>query len=440
MPRWNAMNNAYGFLLESINDTATSFTFDGIASLPTPPFKLSIDDEIMEVGSTDLNTDTISSVVRGVEGTTAATHDLSARGSVRFTADMYLDIVDYVNINVETLSDDKTLTNNDVMYQFLNPDSTNRTITLPSDASVGKIFKIFNTQALTTGLETYLAVYYDSIKLDSIYNTNFQIYIFDGTNWIDGDRVNYVTVGYSDNHGTRLGQSAVGMDWGVGVGNESDGSYYGVGVGNLSDGSEGGAAVGNEANGSNSGTAVGAYSDGSYSGTALGKHASTNNQNYAIAKGYYSICERWNEETKSSDGAETTKYSYSTLAWHGSTTDAVQTEIFLGGVADKRATVLAQSAFGFSLYITALNDADGKAKRWKVEGLIKRDASDNTSLISTVTKTVIAQSDTGGVGTDTWDIVITANDTEEALKVEVLGEVSKNIKWICRGELEEVRN
>ncbi len=327
----------------------------------------------------------------------------------------------FFSLNSEVLVADKVLTKTDATYQYLDPGSLDRIISLPSDASKGRVFVIKHNGEYNSG--NYLSIKDNGTEIERIYSGVIKTFILDGINWVSGENC----TGDDDYRSSN-----------VAVGAYSDGSLTGVAVGGSSKGASSGTAIGYAADGSNSGVALGRNAKGYDYGVALGRNASSNGKNYAIAKGYYSRAERWNEEVKSADGSIATKYSYSTLAWIKETLDDTQREIFLGNTADKRCTVYPRSGFGFSLYITAVNYVDGKGKRWKMEGLIKRDGSNNTALIGTVTKTIIAQSDTTG-GTQNWDVIVTADDTNEALKIEVKGEASKTIRWIVRGEIEEVR-
>jgi hypothetical protein len=392
----------------------------------------------------------------------------------------------FFSFNSEVLTGDKVLTKTDDTCQYLDPGSANRIITLPNDAATGKVFVIRHNGDYNSSY--YLTTKQGATILDRIYAGTIKKFIWDGTNWVSGEngtsendnKYKNVAAGYAANssdEGAAVGCSADGSIKGAAVGRTADGSNYGAALGSYVTGSTYGAAVGYSAYGSTYGTALGSYADGStygnavgydakgssygaalgsyaeatvygvaigyYAngsnyGAAIGSNATTNGKKYAFAKGYYSKAERYNEEVKSCDGANITKYSYSTLSWQVETINSTQSEIFLGGITSQRAILLPSSAFGFSLYITALNNADGKAKRWKIDGLIKRDGANNTVLVGTVTKTVIAQSDTTG-GTENWDVIVSADDTNEALKIEVKGEASKTIRWIVRGEIEEVR-
>jgi len=89
MPRLKAANNARTTLSQSIDATATSFTVNDASIFPSPPFRITIESEIMEVGAKDNVTNTFSSVQRGLEGTTATSHSNGVPVENRLTAGTY---------------------------------------------------------------------------------------------------------------------------------------------------------------------------------------------------------------------------------------------------------------------------------------------------------------------------------------------------------------
>ena len=82
-------NNARSNLAAGIGASDTSLTVttgDGAKFPSNTPFRISIDNEIIEVGA--VSSDTFSSLTRGVEGTTAAAHSAGAIVELRITADI----------------------------------------------------------------------------------------------------------------------------------------------------------------------------------------------------------------------------------------------------------------------------------------------------------------------------------------------------------------
>lgn len=87
MPRLNAANRARTKLDETIDDAATSFAVVDPSQFPPPPFLVSIEDEIIEVGAVD-NGEFVD-VLRGQEGTVAEMHEKGVSVENRLTAGMY---------------------------------------------------------------------------------------------------------------------------------------------------------------------------------------------------------------------------------------------------------------------------------------------------------------------------------------------------------------
>ena len=105
-------------------------------------------------------------------------------------------------------------------------------------------------------------------------------------------------------------------------------------------------------------------------------------------------------------------------------------EMFLDG-SSARLTLVDQDAWLFKVYIIARRqDANNEGAAWEFTGAIDRNGS-TTALIGTRQKNIIAN-DSG------WDAEVSADDTNESLKIEVTGENSKTIWWVARIELTEV--
>jgi hypothetical protein len=97
MARLKAKNMAGTTLTADITNTATSFGVVNASLLPDCPFRVTIYSpdpqvtayEIVEVGAKDDVANTVSSVQRGLEGTTAIAHSAGAYVEVKWTAEMY---------------------------------------------------------------------------------------------------------------------------------------------------------------------------------------------------------------------------------------------------------------------------------------------------------------------------------------------------------------
>jgi len=89
-------------------------------------------------------------------------------------------------------------------------------------------------------------------------------------------------------------------------------------------------------------------------------------------------------------------------------------------------------AYGFRGSVVAFK-SNGDASYWYVSGLLKR-VSGTLSLVGSVTKTVVAQD----AGASTWDIAITADDTNKLLQLQVTGQAASVINWSAELVLNEV--
>ena len=87
MSRLNAANNAQSLLDGGISDTDVSMTVLDGSVFPEPPFLITIEDEIIEVGAKSGNV--FSSMLRGREGTVAVAHAGGVEVQNRMTSGMY---------------------------------------------------------------------------------------------------------------------------------------------------------------------------------------------------------------------------------------------------------------------------------------------------------------------------------------------------------------
>ena len=207
-------------------------------------------------------------------------------------------------INVETLSGDKTLTpGTDAIYQYLDPNGADRTITLDTtNSTAGDRFVIRNDGTYTSSYKLKIQQG-TTCCLGFIYTQHEMEWIFDGTNWVSQeDKYNYnVSYGYYAEaynigtafgyypiayvRGVAVGYEARGYNYGVGVGYRANGGNYGTAVGYIANGSSYGVSVGYNANGSNYGIAVGMISKGNSYGVGIGYYA--NGQNKGLSIGFY---------------------------------------------------------------------------------------------------------------------------------------------------------
>lgn len=144
----NAANKARTALSGAITATATSFSVEDASSFPKPPFAITVEDEIMEVGTVSGNT--FSNVTRGLEGTVAVAHEQGAPVENRFTAGTYNRMVDSFNEQkVKVIKVEQELNNFKTTLQQININQEAKQkvsgydiITIPKNAANGQVSDI----------------------------------------------------------------------------------------------------------------------------------------------------------------------------------------------------------------------------------------------------------------------------------------------------------
>jgi hypothetical protein len=116
---------------------------------------------------------------------------------------------------------------------------------------------------------------------------------------------------------------------------------------------------------------------------------------------------------------------FNAIYWGGQTTNATATVLNLDATATNRFTIAANTALAVDILLVARRS--DTADKWLVARRflgIRRDGSNNTSLIGSV-EVLSDQSS----GSPTWTFALTADDTNEALQLEVTGAASETIQW-----------
>ena len=358
-------------------------------------------------------------------------------------------------IEFDTLTGDETLrVSQDSLYQYINPNGADRNIYLDTTgAKIGNKFIIRNDENYSSNIR--IRIWDMATSIDYISSMSMRTYTFNGNNWVAGDNAtgisqySNVALGYnarasgkgvavgsdviSTSGGASVGFGAYGSDDGAAVGYYSNGYSFGVAMGYASYGQNYGVGLGSHAQGDHYGTALGYYAIGNYNGVAIGYHTRSQ-ENNSIAKGSYSKCERYNEEWKCADGAAINKYGYGEVDWFAELDTSTTTEIFLGGVASNRFTILAKSVVTFSILVSALDTITGDGAGYKIEGAIKRDAAnDSVSIVGSVTKTVLAEDDAS------WDVNVSADNVNKALIMTVASDTTNTVRWNAEMTYSEAR-
>lgn len=208
-------------------------------------------------------------------------------------------------------------------------------------------------------------------------------------------------------------ESSTCITWGSGNTNDAD------------DNGDGHHAVGGKGN-----TATGAYyglmigssnttPDGQHGWITLGKEVALGDQCGQAQGAIQTAAEKI---TTDGDAMLVTHY-----CMRGQTTNNTSTQINNGGSTNFK--LAANTTYLVVAYVSGRKAGDaGQSAAYRLEAVIKRDGSDNTTLGTTgVTKTVLNE-DTGVTG---YDATIVADDTNEAFAVKVTGDTGHNVNWVA---------
>jgi hypothetical protein len=157
--------------------------------------------------------------------------------------------------------------------------------------------------------------------------------------------------------------------------------------------------------------------------------------NYSTVSGGYSTkATRYGEVAHAAGRfAQPGDAQHSTFVARKNTTNATaNVELFLDGSA-QRMTLTAETTWTFDIKLSAYNDTDNTTAWWIIRGGIRRDAANNTSLIGSL----IEERDYEGTMSGT-SAAVTADDTNESLKIAVTGLASKNIRWVAVVDVAQV--
>jgi hypothetical protein len=262
--------------------------------------------------------------------------------------------------------------------------------------------------------------------------------------------LNSTVFGYNasaDDNSCAFGYGATAQNLGVGpsyaVGyNAQATSGNSIALGANATADSGSIAIGYAATSSGGGIAIG-YGAIAYGGIAIGMNANATAGNgialgfgatasAGVAIGAYSATSRWGELNHSADLSSPMHHGWGSVSWFGTTVNATLTELFLDG-SSSRCIVAAASAFHFDMLVVAYDNADGVAAGWNIVGCINRDGT--LTLSSTATEVF----STNPASTAAWNVVVSADNTNNSLEVQVQGAASTTIKWCARAELSELR-
>lgn len=119
------------------------------------------------------------------------------------------------------------------------------------------------------------------------------------------------------------------------------------------------------------------------------------------------------------------------------TSSATPTELFLNGTAaTQRLVIPNNSVVTFSILIAARRtDATGGGASYRIEGGIRKDAAAaSTTFIGTPSRSILGETNVS------WDVTVSADATNGALRIMVTGEAAKTIRWVATVHTCEVTN
>lgn len=111
--------------------------------------------------------------------------------------------------------------------------------------------------------------------------------------------------------------------------------------------------------------------------------------------------------------------------WNNTTTGTWSLLYIDGDVETQQLTTVTNGAYALQIMILAHQNDDGYCKSWVVEALALNNGDTLTILDST--KNVIGQTDSSNE--DDWDVRVTADDVNDIIQIEVVGENGVDIHW-----------
>lgn len=149
---------------------------------------------------------------------------------------------------------------------------------------------------------------------------------------------------------------------------------------------------------------------------------------YSIATGRYATANHYCEMAR----ASTSIGQYGTLTYGQQTGNATPTEIYLDG-SSERFSIASGTTYWIEVTAIALSTATGDSKQWTGNILIKN-VSGTTSAVGTTAMSSVH----GNASLAASSIAITADNTNDGLKVEVTGVAATTINWFVKAKYVKV--
>jgi hypothetical protein len=177
----------------------------------------------------------------------------------------------------------------------------------------------------------------------------------------------------------------------------------------------GAAAIGGSSSAGNDAFSGGFGATSTNQGTAIGRSTNASAAN-SVAVGYL---------ITSSLRAQFSAAPFAAIYWGGQTTNATPLILNLDATATNRFTIAANTALIADIFIIARISDNTKFLSARRSVAIYRDNANVTALIGNVQTLGNDQS----FGSPTWSIALTADNTNEALQLEVTGATSETVNW-----------
>ena len=117
---------------------------------------------------------------------------------------------------------------------------------------------------------------------------------------------------------------------------------------------------------------------------------------------------------------------------HGQTTNATETEIYIGGVSGSRIPVASNATIFYEANIVARRtDAPNESAGWELQAVVDN-FSGTTADVGDVYEIAAARDDTS------WQVDVRGDDTNDAIGVWVTGAAGKTIRWTAVVQTMEV--
>jgi len=230
---------------------------------------------------------------------------------------------------------------------------------------------------------------------------------------------NSTVAGGTSNHAYNASTTVGGGDT-----NEASGMYSTIAGGHTNTASNENAAVAGGANNTASGPS--SFISGGNGNIASATFATVPGGQFGLATHFGEMAYA-NGRFSATGDAQT-----STYVLRNTTANNTPTELFLDG-ASSRLTIATNRVLTFDILVVGVNVNNGNAAGYRLAGVIKN-IGGITSFIGTPNQVILGEDAAG------WDATVVADNTNDALVVQVTGVPMANIRWVATVRTVEVAN